>query len=268
MKTLTHDLVAAQGHSTAMLDPSQKTILVAQSQPSQAQLWRSVLESQGHTVILEDPHAGILNRVMSCLPDLLIVDMTTGQFNPYGLCRDCRTQFPGLPIVLTHQVNREIEPAERRWATYQGAVDVLSGLSSAEDALDALMRVYMSVGWQQPIDRRALSKAVERLGLSALLTTPPIPIELTPSHPPASSQIPSDPASPSQSPQTQPTHQGHTDPSPSDPAGPQPTKPPLTYRGHSGAPAADPSAEDPSANPPKPARPKRQIMYRGRMVEM
>jgi hypothetical protein len=182
---------------------------------------------------------------MSCLPDLLIVDMTTGQFNPYGLCRDCRSQFPGLPIVLTHQVNREIEPAERRWATYQGAVDVLSGLSSAEDALDALMRVYMSVGWQQPIDRRALSKAVERLGLSALLTTPPIPIELTPSHPPASNQLPSDPASPSQSPQTQPT-----------------------YRGPSGAPAADPSAGDPSANPPKPARPKRQIMYRGRMVEM
>ncbi|MEN9202350.1 MAG: response regulator [Thermostichus sp. DG_1_6_bins_120] len=156
-----------------------KTVLVAQSQSLQAQLWKLVMESQQHSVVLTAPRIDLLEVATAQPLDLMIVDMTTGLFNPYALCRDCRSQLPNTPVILTHPARRHIEPVERRWAIYQGATDIIPALVEAGDVLDALRHIYAAVKWPLPIDTDALYAALEQLGFmpeksnSVSSTSPP-----------------------------------------------------------------------------------------------
>ncbi len=114
-----------------------KTILLAQGQALQVHLWKLGLESQGHSVVLISPCKELLEVATSQPLDLnlMLVDMTTGLFNPYAFCRGCQSKLPNIPVILTHYPGRHIEPAERRWAIYQGAADVIPGLAEAGDIL-------------------------------------------------------------------------------------------------------------------------------------
>lgn len=167
-----------------------KTILVAQGQPLQVQLWKLVLESQRHSVLLTSPHMDLLEVATTQPLDLLVVDMTTGLFNPYAFCRDCHSRLPKTPVILTHHPRRHIEPAERRWAIYQGAAEVIPGLAEASDILDSLDRIYKAAQWVLPIDTEALYTVLEQTGLLPgeanpvpSPTAPPQPISPTPTNP-------------------------------------------------------------------------------------
>lgn len=142
-----------------------KTILVVQSQPLQVQLWKLVFESQRHLVLLTSPRMDLLEVATTQPLDLMVVDMTTGLFNPYAFCRDCRSYLPNTPVILTHHPHRHIEPAERRWAIYQGAAEVIPGLAEVSDILNSLDRIYKAVGWSLPIDTEALYSRLEQTGL-------------------------------------------------------------------------------------------------------
>lgn len=147
--------------------PMSKAILLAQGQASQVHLWKLGLESQGHSVVLVSPCEALL-EVATSQPldlDLMVVDMTTGLFNPYAFCRECQSKLPNIPVILTHYPGRHIEPAERRWAIYQGAADVIPGLAEAGDILHSLERVYEAARWFWPIDTEALYRALEQAGL-------------------------------------------------------------------------------------------------------
>lgn len=144
-----------------------KRILVAQGQPLQAQLWKLVLESQRHTVLLIPPQRDLLEVATAQPLDLMVVDMTTGLFNPYDFCRNCRDRLPNTPVILTHYPRRPIEPAERRWAIYQGAAEVIPGLAEASDIFDSLERIYKAAQWSFPIDAEALSATLSQMGLMA-----------------------------------------------------------------------------------------------------
>ncbi|MGQ9836807.1 MAG: response regulator [Cyanobacteriota bacterium] len=170
-----------------------KTILLAQSQPLQVQLWKLVLESQRHLVLLTSPNMDLLEVATIQPLDLMVVDMTTGLFNPYAFCRDCRSHLPNTPVILTHHPRRHIESAERRWAIYQGAAEVIPGLAEVSDILDSLNRIYKAAEWSLPIDTEALYTRLEQIGLMSADPNPissptllPQPIVQTPTIPPQS----------------------------------------------------------------------------------
>lgn len=188
-------MVQAFAPSSTHLSPSAvtKTILVIQGQSLQVQLWKLVLESQRHSVLLTSPHMDLLEVAKTQPLDLMVVDMTTGLFNPYAFCRDCHSQLPNTPVILTHHARRHIEPAERRWAIYQGAAEVIPGLAEASDILDSLDRIYKAAKWSLPIDTDALYIVLEQAGLMPgdanpvpSPTSPPQPVIQTPTAPPQS----------------------------------------------------------------------------------
>lgn len=167
-----------------------KTILIVQHQMDQAELWRSIFESQGCITVVAPPQPEMLALVAQIVPDLLIVDITSGLFNPFALCRDCRSRFPDLSVILTHQVGRPIEDAERRWALYQGATDMMSGIADARAAVGAAEQVYRSAGWAIPVDGEALNREMARIGMLP-------PPEGDPHHtPPAYPDLPTQPIRP------------------------------------------------------------------------
>jgi hypothetical protein len=53
--------------------------------------------------------------------------MTGIQSNPYHFCRWCRDTYPQVKVLLMSGKRTDISDAERRWATHQGAVDLLPG---------------------------------------------------------------------------------------------------------------------------------------------
>lgn len=160
-------MVQAFAFPSTRISPStvSKTILLAQGQPLQSHLWQLGLESQGHSVVPISPREDLLEAATSQPLDLMVVDMTTGLFNPYAFCRECQSKLPNIPVILTHHPRRHIEPAERRWAIYQGAADVIPGLAEAGDLLHSLERIYEAARWFLPIDTEALHRALKQAGL-------------------------------------------------------------------------------------------------------
>lgn len=134
--------------------------LVIQPSPLQAHLWSQALTSQGLMVVMESPRDELMSFVHVHQPDLLVVDMTTGLFNPYAFCRECRSQYPSLPVILTHQAEYSVEPAARRWAIYQGAADVMPGLSRTVEVLDYLYQVLTLMGLGSQFNDQALLQAL------------------------------------------------------------------------------------------------------------
>lgn len=157
-----------------------KTVLIVQHQPDQAELWRAIFESQNCITVTAPPQTQIMALVTEISPDLLVADITSGVFNPFALCRECRSQFPHLPLLLTHQVGRAIEAAERRWALYQGATDMISGLASSEEAIQATDQVFAMTGWGRTVDIEALQTQLQRLGMTLPPTDPGIAQPLDP----------------------------------------------------------------------------------------
>ncbi len=152
--------------SVTMSSDLSKTILIAQYRAWQADLWQLVFESQGHHVLLEQPRAELIEVITARNPDLVIVDMSTGTFNPYALCRSCRAESPGLPVILTHPPDRKIDPAEHRWATYQGAADVLPYLiQDPETIANTLASICQLAGWSTPLDRPSLDLCLTQIGI-------------------------------------------------------------------------------------------------------
>jgi CheY-like chemotaxis protein len=188
-------VVQAFAFPSTRISPStvRKTILLAQGQPLQSHLWQLGLESQGHSVVLVSPREDLL-EVAASQPldlDLMVVDMTTGLFNPYAFCRECQSKLPNIPVILTHHPRRHIEPAERRWAIYQGAADVIPGWQRPATS-PLLERIYEAARWFLPIDTAALHRALKQAGLwpaeSAVHLLPPLPRSRAPTPPTAPPQ--------------------------------------------------------------------------------
>lgn len=175
-----------------MSDPTE-TVLIVQHQTDQAELWRAIFESQACITVIAPPQAEMIELIAQLTPDILVVDITSGLFNPFALCRDCRHHFPHLPVILTHEVGRSIESAEKRWALYQGATDMVSGIGNGQQALQIAEQIFGSVGWTEPIDSPALYTELERIGALAPPSPPvaeelPLPQEDLPEFPEAPDQ--------------------------------------------------------------------------------
>jgi len=148
--------------------------LVIQPSPLQAHLWFQALSSQNIQVIQEAPKSELLGYLVQHQPDVLIVDMTTGLFNPYGFCRECRGQFPGLPVILTYQPEQPLEASARRWAIYQGAAEVMPGLVRTVAMLDSIYQVMALMGLGSRFNEQALLQAVGITAPSPIMEESPV----------------------------------------------------------------------------------------------
>ncbi len=142
-----------------------KTVLIVQQQTDQAELWRAIFESQDCITVIAPPQSEIMELVTEITPDLLVADITSGMFNPFELCREYRSRFPHLPLLLTHQVGRPIEAAERRWALHQGATDMVSGLANPQEVIQAADQVFAMTGWGRRVNIQALQAQLQRIGM-------------------------------------------------------------------------------------------------------
>lgn len=175
-------LMAAKDMAVKESEPSQtgslKSILIMQQEPKVAQLWEWVLHSQGHLPMVEPfkpDLSSLLLLVDQHRPDLILLDMGAGNFNPYAVCRECRTRFPEIKIVLTHAVGREIQAAEQRWAVYQGATHVVTTPHDPDSLTDCLQQIYQAAAWDGVVDPQSLMGAFAGLaGSEGSLSASPI----------------------------------------------------------------------------------------------
>ncbi len=152
-------------------------ILVIQSLPLQGQLWRIALESQGFRTHQEWPEVDILAAIATHSPKLLILDMTSGLFNPYALCRDIQARFANMPIVLTCHEHRDIDPVERRWALQQGASELMPALSPHKDLVTSIKRVIQLAASDITFDASALNAVIAPPSTPTAQPKPVAPVE-------------------------------------------------------------------------------------------
>lgn len=205
-----------------------RRVLLSQSDPFQAKLWQLALGSQGVQVILADAAKDLLGQVKQYRPHLLIQDMGVTQFNPYEFCRNCRAEYPQLPLILTHAVNRAIAEGEKRWATSQGAADIIPALKpSVPELLPSLVYVLGRLGLPSP-DVETLKRS---LGSAGSPRSSPAPQGFRSRAQAAG--IPTPPAHPTHSPT----------PAPLDPEPHRPQRPPLMA--FMGIPNSEPQPPEP-----------------------
>jgi len=124
----------------------QKTVLMVQASERQKAIWYAALTSQTISVLQESANADLYQvvdqaKTVGELPDLLLLDTGITNLNPYKFCRFCYQQRLNLKIILTHGAQNEVTSAERRWAIYQKAQDLLPGLQQETLSEQAVARV-------------------------------------------------------------------------------------------------------------------------------
>jgi DNA-binding NtrC family response regulator len=143
-----------------------QTVLILQQRDKYAQFWQQIVRSQRHRTIIEQPQEDLLALIETHLPDVVFVDMTLGNnFNPYAFCRECRTAFPQTKIVLIHPPKREVPDAERRWAIYQGAAELIPTPRDPVQVEQYLTQIAEAVNWDLPIDRERMMTALKAMNL-------------------------------------------------------------------------------------------------------
>lgn len=219
---------------TSSPTPAVRRVLISQTDPFQAKLWQLALGSQGVQVILADAAGdleNLLDQVKQYRPHLLIQDMGATQFNPYEFCRDCHGRYPKLPIILTHAVNRAIAGGEKRWATSQGAADIIPALKpSVQELVPSLVYVLGRLGLPSP-DVETLKRSLRPTG--SRRTSPAVPAPQGSRSTAQAAQIPTPPPCPTHSPA----------PAPSDPLPHRPHRPSLMA--FIGMPRSEPKPAEP-----------------------
>lgn len=142
----------------------QKTVLIIQASEAQKAIWSAALTSQKTLVLQELTNADIYQLInqtkdVKKLPDLLLIDIGVHYPNPYTFCRSCRGQDFNMKIILTTGEQHQVTSAERRWAIYQGAQDLLPGFQSEtllDEGIATVNRVLQVLGCL-PLQRELLT---------------------------------------------------------------------------------------------------------------
>ena len=100
--------------------------LILQSSPTQGRLWKVALESQGFSVILSSPEVDILGSIDIYKPELALIDISSGTFNPFEISRQSAKRYPDASIIFTNHKRQKIYPSERQWAIRQKAADLIA----------------------------------------------------------------------------------------------------------------------------------------------
>lgn len=185
-----------------------KTVLITQVSRRQEKIWFDALNSQISLVLQKSHNVDfeqiIQNKDAEKRPDLLLTDIEIKYLNPYTLCQSCRGQDLNMKIILTTGTQNQVTSAERRWAIYQGAQDLLPGFhpeTLLDEGVARVNRVLQVLGI--PLQRQSLIPILFPLTSNApqevILTTnknilssesnPPDTSEITKNMPLARSEI-------------------------------------------------------------------------------
>ncbi|MDJ0703184.1 MAG: hypothetical protein QNJ46_07890 [Leptolyngbyaceae cyanobacterium MO_188.B28] len=113
---------------------SSKFVLMLFPQGLQGTVWQVGLRSQQLSVIWESADVNLVDSINSLkmtgatLPDLLLIDTRLQALQPYKICRWSQLYAPEIKVLLVNGAQLEVTEAERQWAIYQGAVDLLPQL--------------------------------------------------------------------------------------------------------------------------------------------
>ncbi|MCG8362074.1 MAG: hypothetical protein MJA27_01925 [Pseudanabaenales cyanobacterium] len=113
---------------------SSKFVLMLFPPGLQGAVWQIGLRSQRLCVIWESADVNLVDslnylRVTGvALPDLLLIDTRLQGLRPYRICRWCHQYSPQIKVLLVNGAQLEVTEAERQWAIYQGAADLLPQL--------------------------------------------------------------------------------------------------------------------------------------------
>lgn len=155
----------------------QKTVLMIQSSECQGEIWYAALTSQKLSVIWKSADTNLAQMIAQIkaagqsLPDLLLVDIAEiveHDQNPYAFCRWCHQHYSDLKIILTCGTRMQISPAERKWAIYQGAEDLLPGfqqetlVAGMAATASGVNRVLDVLGWE-PLETGSLQSVLRSL---------------------------------------------------------------------------------------------------------
>ncbi len=153
------------------IETAPKNVLMMQSSHLQGQVWKEALSSQGISLTWLNENidlAQYLTQSMKSgqgIPDLLLLDMTILKPNPYSFCRWCHNLHPNLKIILTSGTRTFVPASERKWATHQGASELIAAFdegsifSNLIDVMAKVRVVLATLNWR-PIEQGSLSTAL------------------------------------------------------------------------------------------------------------
>jgi len=148
-----------------------KNVLMMQSSHLQGQVWKEALSSQGISLTWLNENIDLSQYLTQSVkagqgvPDLLLLDMTILKPNPYSFCRWCHHLHPNLRIILTSGTRTFVPASERKWATHQGASELIAAFdegsifSNLIDVMAKVRVVLATLNWR-PIEQRSLSSAL------------------------------------------------------------------------------------------------------------
>lgn len=162
------------------IETAPKNVLMMQSSHLQGQVWKEAMSSQGISLTWLNENIDLAQYLTQSIksgqgfPDLLLLDMTILKPNPYSFCRWCHNLHPDLKIILTSGTRTFVPASERKWATHQGASELIAAFdegsifSNLIDVMAKVRVVLATLNWR-PIEQGSLSSAL--LAIKPSLTT-------------------------------------------------------------------------------------------------
>ncbi|MEO0940450.1 MAG: response regulator [Cyanobacteria bacterium J06642_12] len=138
----------------------QAVALILQSSPTQGRLWKVALESQGFKVIWGSPDIDILTSIETFQPEVALIDVSKGNFNPFEISRQSAKLYPSASIVFTNHKRQKIYPSERRWAKKQNAADLISAPTTLDTLRATVARIVEISGTPITFNSKALTTGV------------------------------------------------------------------------------------------------------------
>jgi CheY-like chemotaxis protein len=86
-------------------------ISVIEDDHTMAGLLQTLLELDGHEVVVDEPQSGLLERVGQVLPDVLLMDVNLNQADGIEILRDLRNQalLRGIRVIMSSGLDMERE---------------------------------------------------------------------------------------------------------------------------------------------------------------
>ena len=141
------------------MSDADKTVLVAQSQPRQLNLWKLAFVSQGFQLIeIPCQENTVEKNILDREVNLVLLDLNTRSFNPYLFCRKVLKKYPHLPVVLTNHKKQKISDVEYQLAVTQGATTLIPEISNRNQLTPGFKKLLKTIGWDYLLNEKALKK--------------------------------------------------------------------------------------------------------------
>ncbi len=158
-----------------MYDNSEKVILIVQNDIESLKFWKSCFLTQNCRVILTPPEANTIAKIVAdCYIDLVVIDLNIDSFNPYVFCRQLVQDNFDLQVIFSDRTRKTISDLEMRWATLQGAKDIILGFANTTEMSESFRKLFQKLGWHDLYDSIALDNFLATVLLKSKTLQKPV----------------------------------------------------------------------------------------------